>query len=489
MKKIIIYIFIVVVFGVSIYLLFNIPRPVTSTSIEEELLDTPHRSDEWKGIFIHGQRVGYSFTKIDEYDTGLHIENRTQMTMNIMNETRTLTTHFFARTDTEYTLKNFALEIATLGHPAKIEGVINGNQLELTSFSGGSSHTQTIVLKEKPYIPDAIREVIKKKDLRPGDEITLPYFDPITQSSATATIKVGDKEKVTVRGREYTGTKVEITFMGIMSLLWLDDNYNLIKESSPAMGLEMIPLSKEEALADIEPHDAFDLIPFFSVKLDKPIPDPIELSYLKLELKNITIEDLDLTDDYQRLVTTNPLVIESFRSDITTLPDITLPITEQSEFLEPSAYIQCRDKEIIDKAHELVGDETDVKKAIGKLVEGVYTLIEKKPTASLPSAIDVLKTREGDCNEHAVLFTALARAYGVPTKIYVGLVNLQGVAYFYHAWCAVWLGAWVPVDPTFNQYPADVGHLKLKEGELSEQAKVLKVVGKLKIDVLDYKKD
>jgi hypothetical protein len=101
----------------------------------------------------------------------------------------------------------------------------------------------------------------------------------------------------------------------------------------------------------------------------------------------------------------------------------------------------------------------------------------------------VLKTREGDCNEHAVLFTALARAYGIPTKIYVGLVNLQGFAYFYHAWCAVWLGAWVPVDPTFNQYPADIGHLKLKEGELSEQAKVLKVVGKLKIDVLDFKKD
>jgi hypothetical protein len=489
MKKLILYIFVVVIFGISLYLIFNIPQPATSTGIDEESIVTPHRFDEWKGIFIQGQRVGYSFTKIDRYDTGLHIENRTQMTLNIMNETRTLTTHFFALTDTEYTLKNFNLEIATLGHPAKIEGVIKENQLELTSFSGGASHTQTITLKEKPYIPDAIREVIKKKNLKPGDEIALPYFDPITQSSAAATIKVGDKEKVMVFSREYTGTRVEITFMGITSLLWLDDDYSLIKESSPAMGLEMIPLSKEEALAEIKPHDAFDLIPFFSVKLDKPIPDPIELSYIKLELENITIEDLDLTDDYQRLVTTEPLIIESFRSDIAELPDITLPISEQSEYLEPSAYIQCRDREIINKAQELIGDEGDVKKAVGKLVEGVYMMIEKKPTASLPSAVDVLKTREGDCNEHAVLFTALARAYGIPTKIYVGLVNLQGFAYFYHAWCAVWLGAWVPVDPTFNQYPADIGHLKLKEGELSEQAKVLKVVGKLKIDVLDFKKD
>jgi transglutaminase-like putative cysteine protease len=67
------------------------------------------------------------------------------------------------------------------------------------------------------------------------------------------------------------------------------------------------------------------------------------------------------------------------------------------------------------------------------------------------------------------------------------LVNLHGYAYYYHAWCAVWLGKWVPVDPTLNQFPADVGHLKLKEGEISEQAMVLKVVGKLNINTLDYK--
>jgi transglutaminase-like putative cysteine protease len=213
------------------------------------------------------------------------------------------------------------------------------------------------------------------------------------------------------------------------------------------------------------------------------------ISYLKLELEDITIEELDLTDDYQMLISERPITIECYRANIDNLPDLDLPVREHQEFLEPSAYIQCNNSDIIAKASEFVGDERDAKKAVGKLVRGVYNLLEKKPTASLPSAIDVLKTREGDCNEHSILFTALARAAGIPTKIYVGLINLNGSAYFYHAWCAVWLGKWVPVDPTFNQYPADVGHLKLKEGELSEQAKVLKVVGRLKIDVLEYSKD
>lgn len=489
MKKILVYIFILLIFGISIYLILGIPQPAKSTLVENKSTSTLSRSDEWLGIFLQGQRIGYSFTKINRSDTGLVIENRSLMTLMIMNETRTLSTHLFAHTDKDYALKDFSLELATAGHPTRIEGRIEGTQLELTSFSQGSSYTQKITLKERPYFPDAIEEVIKNKNLKPGDEITIPYFDPTTQSSATAEIKVIGKEKVKVFEDEFTGTRIEITYMGITSILWLDDNYSLIKESSPAMGLEMIPLSKEEALAEIEPDETFDLLSFFSVKLDKPIPYPGELSYLKLKLKDITPEELDLTDDYQRLMKEEPIIIESFLSDIDDLPDLILPIDGHSEFLEPSAYIQSEDLDIIAKANEMIGDDKDAKKAVGKLVDGVYKLIEKNPTASLPSAIDVLKTREGDCNEHSILFTALARAVGIPTKIYVGLVNLNGLAYFYHAWCAVWLGKWVPVDPTFNQYPADVGHLKLKEGEISEQAKVLKVVGKLKIDVLEYKEN
>ena len=194
---------------------------------------------------------------------------------------------------------------------------------------------------------------------------------------------------------------------------------------------------------------------------------------------------LDLEDDYQVLVSSEPIIIEFNLPQITQLPDLIAPIKEQEEFLKPSLYIQCENQEIIAKANEMVDREKDAKNIVARLVTGVYDMLEKNPTASLPSAIDVLKTREGDCNEHAVLFAALARAQGIPTKIYVGLVSLQGSAYFYHAWCAVWLGKWVPVDPTFNQFPADVGHLKLKEGEVSEWANVLKVVGKLQIDVLE----
>src|SRR5207253_11126852 len=90
------------------------------------------------------------------------------------------------------------------------------------------------------------------------------------------------------------------------------------------------------------------------------------------------------------------------------------------------------------------------------LTRRVNALLEKKPTISLPSAREVLRTKVGDCNEHTVLYVAMARALGIPARIDVGLTMVRG-AFYYHAWPEVYIdegsgrGLWLPVDPTLNQ--------------------------------------
>jgi hypothetical protein len=44
---------------------------------------------------------------------------------------------------------------------------------------------------------------------------------------------------------------------------------------------------------------------------------------------------------------------------------------------------------------------------------------------------------------------------------------------------------WLPVDPTFNQFPADATHLRLARGGLDRQAAILPLVGKLKMTILN----
>ena len=131
----------------------------------------------------------------------------------------------------------------------------------------------------------------------------------------------------------------------------------------------------------------------------------------------------------------------------------------------------------------MVAGITGTRARAERLTREVNSLIEKKPTVSLPSALEVLRTKVGDCNEHTALFVALARSIGIPARINVGVAYVRG-AFYYHAWPEVYStkaggrGLWLPVDPTFNQFPADATHLRLARGGLDKQAAILPMIGK-----------
>lgn len=124
-----------------------------------------------------------------------------------------------------------------------------------------------------------------------------------------------------------------------------------------------------------------------------------------------------------------------------------------------------------------------------KLTRWVHSNVQKISNIGVPSAIEVLQTRQGDCNEHTVLLTALARAVGLPARMAAGLVLAdlqgQGPAFYYHAWVEFWLGtSWHAVDPTFGQVPADASHLRFVIGSLQEQVALLGLMGQLHLQIL-----
>jgi len=107
---------------------------------------------------------------------------------------------------------------------------------------------------------------------------------------------------------------------------------------------------------------------------------------------------------------------------------------------------------------------------------------------SIPSALEVLRTNVGDCNEHATLATALLRALGIPARIAVGLVYTRG-RFYYHAWSEAYVGEWISLDSTMNQMPVDATHIKLLDGNLDRQVDLLGFIGKLDLKVMDYGHD
>jgi transglutaminase superfamily protein len=152
-------------------------------------------------------------------------------------------------------------------------------------------------------------------------------------------------------------------------------------------------------------------------------------------------------------------------------------------FLTPEPLVQSNAPEIAALAQRLRGTLKNPRDVAERISRWVYDSLRKTVTVSVPSAVQVLRARSGDCNEHTQLFVALARAAGIPARPVAGLAYADG-KFYYHAWPEIYLGTWVPVDPTFGQFPADAAHLRFVEGGLARQADLLRLVGQLEIQVL-----
>ena len=150
----------------------------------------------------------------------------------------------------------------------------------------------------------------------------------------------------------------------------------------------------------------------------------------------------------------------------------------------PEPLLQSGDLRIVSLAVRIAGPDRDPRVLAEKINRWVYDSLRKEITFSVPNALDVLRTRKGDCNEHTQLYTALARALGLPTRIATGLAFVNG-KFYYHAWPEVYLHDWVAVDPTFGQFPADASHLRFVVGGLTRQIELLRLMGNLKIDVVE----
>jgi transglutaminase-like putative cysteine protease len=295
-----------------------------------------------------------------------------------------------------------------------------------------------------------------------------------------ATITVQSCERIKVGDKEQTVYKLNESFQGMETTSWVTQEGDTIKEESP-LGYVLLKETPREAVKLDKQGPIVDIITLTRIPSDN-IKDSAKATLLKARLKGVSLKSFSLDGDRQTL---KGDVIEVRALD--TGSTYQLPSSEKKlkEYLEPNAFVQSDAKKIIDQSKKILANERDARAAAKKLNDWVYISLAKKPVVSIPSALEVLSQREGDCNEHTVLYTALARAAGIPTRMIAGIVYLED-GFYYHAWPEVWLGEWTAIDPTFNQFPADATHIRFVTGNLDKQSEIMRLVGKLKVEVMEY---
>ena len=238
--------------------------------------------------------------------------------------------------------------------------------------------------------------------------------------------------------------RIRQNFSGISVVSWLDGAGRTLKEETPA-GFSLMRQNPLEAQDTATTRSIpLDLITQTSITPDQPILAPKGKHLIKLKVSGINLSNFPLMNSGRQRLDQDQLEIR--REDFNRLKSVGLPVRQRllNPFLQPTVFLQSDHPKISRLAAEIVRGERDARKAALRIKDWVYKEIAKEPTVSIPNALEVLQTKKGDCNEHTVLFNALARAAGIPAKTVVGVVYLRG-AFYYHAWSEVWIGDWISV--------------------------------------------
>ncbi|MEP6495273.1 MAG: transglutaminase-like domain-containing protein [bacterium] len=476
-------------------------RPRLERLTEAALRVTP--GAVYYGVMQGERQIGFASSTIDTAETTIVVSDYLVADLPFGGKAHRAT----ARTNVTLTralrVTQFDVSLDTDGAPIRADGRIDGDSLLVLSITSGSAKpdTQRIHLAGPILLPTLVPLALALGEQpKVGKHYVLPVFDPTTMAPkdvgldirAESSFVVNDSSVFDSTTGRWHGVQPDTLHAWRVTAEssggfggWIDEQGRVV--STMQLGLELRRLPYEVAFENwrtesrrTEVAEDRDIIETTAIAANKRMDKRIDA--LRVRLSGVSLAGFDLDGQRQRLIG-DTLIISSEGSAALTSPTI-LPMDSRSPAnTRPEPLIQSDQRKIVWLAQRIANGERDPRIVAERINTWVHDSIKDRITFGVPSALQVLTTRAGDCNEHTQLFVALARALGLPARIAAGLAYLDG-KFYYHAWPEVLLGDWVAVDPTFGQFPADAAHLRFVIGGLGRQTELLRLMGNLQIDVL-----
>ena len=456
--------------------------------------------------------VGLANSRLDTVPEGFVLEDLLSLELPALGQTGTAVVRTRVSLSPSLVMRDFSFSLdSEVGRYAASGRVEGDTLLHLELDAGGARQSMSHRLPQAPVFASVLPiRLAAGGGLTVGESLRFPVFDPSSLSTRTVEVRVLEQGTILVpdsaeldvgTGRwvpahydSIPSWRVVEIYGGVQVESWIDADGRIVKASSP-LGFSMEKTEYELARQAQEDGRGLAGSPIDDdLILSTAIQSHVDLGRiesheeLRFVLSGVDLEGFQLEGGRQRL-RGDTLIVQ--REDWAGLhpdfDDLPYPRMDFLEYLQPEPLIQSDNEEIIQAAEGIadwqVMGRNDPLRVTRRLTMGINGMLEKEITFSIPNAMQVLASGRGDCNEHTVLFVAMARALGLPARTAVGLVHLND-AFFYHAWPEVWLGQWVAVDPTFGQFPADAAHLRFVIGGLAQQVEIVRLIGKLNIEVV-----
>jgi len=466
---------------------------------------------------LGGQQVGFASSSVDTLADTVQVRDYMLLEIPALGSVQRVEARTDANLSRALQLREFEAGLRGDGVRFGASGRIVGDTLLSVEIESADSKQTLRVPTDGPVILPALLplQIVFGSDPTIGNEYRLKMFDPLLLKerhvnvtvTAESTLLVPDSAAwdstasmwVAARWDTLDAWQIVQDEGGLAVHSWVDELGQVVEASSPVgftmkrTAFEIASLNFQRREQDAEQLAAglgSDIIRRTAIASNIPL-ETGDFQMLRVQLTGVDLGEFDLSGGRQSLVGDTLIIQRETEENLTNDPErfTAERMRELSEWIGPEPLVQTRDPRIQAQARQITerflsGRRRDFVRAAEALNEWVHENLEKRVTVSVPSAVEVLETQRGDCNEHTVLYVALARAVGIPARTAAGLVYSDGL-FFYHAWPEVYLNGWVAVDPTFGQFPADAAHLRFTIGGLARQMELIRLIGRLQIDVLN----
>ena len=444
---------------------------------EAQVIEQAGRED-YQGIYFQGRRIGYAVTIYSPHeDRTQTLEQRARMNLNVAGSINTIDLRLKALLGSDGRLRDFTFFFHSPFYRMQADGRVNGNRVTYNLSTGSAAIHDSLELSAPPMLSTSRQAYLLRNDMKEGQKFKIPSFDPLTLTGQDAVIEYRGRERVLIHDQVRNLHHFVELFSGARVNSWLDDSGEVIKEESPA-GFVFLKEPKFKALAGKA--ETPELLSAVSARLIGSMPRFDMLKQMRYRLHFPDDGSFQLNSGRQEY---SGGLLTIHLEDQQTAGGGSSCAADAAD-LAATPYVQSNHPKIRQAAAEAVAGKIDDPARVKALAEYVYSHLEKRPVLGLPDAVTVLNSGKGDCNEHAVLFAALARAAGFPCRIAAGVVFFKG-AFYYHAWNEVCLdGRWLSLDTTTNQLPADLSHIRFIQGGIKEQMRIGALLGQLSIEPL-----
>ena len=443
-------------------------------------------------------KIGFTYQKMERTSSGYRMIVKTVMKVKSEGKDREVASNHTYLLDKNHKPSGFTFMKKMDNHGQYFDGTISNGIANITIRSGENISKRNVPFPETSEFIETASYIIGKKMLQPGMEFDFDVFMESQLATQKMKVKVVEKTSINHRGKKVAVFKVAVTLASYETFSFISPDGRTLREESP-IGFTAIETDKADAISFKEGVMPFtQMLTFSLIPVTTQLKDADRISKLTLEMNGLSKEGLIPSDSRQKQETVRDK--SGFRTRIKTTKEVPksfvnssarLPVKGMESFLKPTIDAQSDDPSIIATARKIIGDEKNGYKAGQLINDWVFKNIRKSFIDTF-SAVETLSSMEGECQSHTILFAALAKSVGLPVKTVSGIVYSERYkGFLYHAWPEIYIGngLWVAMDPTLGQETVDVTHIKLVEGDISEQMKIFEFIGKVGIEIISFERD